>query len=459
MSKENGRIGSYRERIQGLGSVEDVLSFRFSDAAKLYSAYLNPYLVWISRFIGFNKSFRHASGCYLEDSKGSRYLDFLSGFGSLNLGHEPPKVLEALRQVEHYPNILQSYPNPFAGALAQYLVRLTSEKLGKVFFCNSGTEACEAAIKLTRAATGKKVLVYAEGAFHGKSMGSLSISGRERYKKPFAPLLADTKCVPYGDADALDKVLRQGDAVAFIVEPIQGEAGVIVPKNGYLKSVRKICDQHKVLLILDEVQTGMGRTGRLFCYEHDAIEPDVLLLSKSLGAGVMPIGAMLTKNEIWSRAYGSIEKCLLHTSTFGGNTKACAAGIAAIRTLISENVIENAAQTGELLISKLVVMQKRFTVLKAVRGRGLMIGMTLARLKGNKPIMEGALALWVVRQLFKRHKIISAFTLNNYDVLRIAPPLIVGKTEVNFYLNALEDVLKSAEKFARLRLVKETAKV
>lgn len=458
MSDSKNSLSSYKSRIATLGGIEDVLSQSYGTTSKLHSSYINPYVVWISRFMGFGTKLVRAAGLYLYDENNNRYLDFLSGYGALNLGHEPPQVLRALEQVENTPNLIQAYMNPFAGKLAEYLSCLTEQKLTRIFFSNSGSEACEAAIKLARASTGKTLLVFTEGAFHGKTMGSLSVSGREKYKRPFAPMLSGTISVPFGDIESLEKVFAAHNPAAFIVEPIQGEAGVIVPKEGYLKAVRRLCDQYGVLLILDEIQTGMGRTGRMFCYEYEDITPDILALSKSLGGGVMPIGATLAKDNVWKRGYGSLEKCLLHTNTFGGNTRACACGIAAIRTLVEENLINNAGEMGDLLLKKLSALQKRFTVLKSVRGKGLMIGLTLARLKGNKPIMEGALALWVARQLHKRHRIITAFSLNNYDVIRIAPPLIAGREEIDYFLSALEDVLKSAEKFVQFRLVKESAK-
>ena len=262
-------MNQYEKLIDGLGGIEEARALSYSESAKLYSAHLNPFLVLISRFLGFNKKFSRASGCYLYDEEGNRYLDFLAGFGSLNLGHEPEELIDALRQTEHLPNFLQSYLNPFAGKLAQHLSRLTENKLSRVFFCNSGAEACEAAMKLTRASTGKKVIVSAEGAYHGKTMGALSISGREKYKLPFAPLVPETVCIPYNDLQALEEILKTQSVAAFIVEPVQGEAGVIVPDSGYLKGVRKLCDQYDSLLILDEVQSGMGRTGRFFCYEYE----------------------------------------------------------------------------------------------------------------------------------------------------------------------------------------------
>ncbi len=454
MSLEDKGLGGYRKMIEELGGVEDALSLTFQQSAKLHSAYLNPYVVWISRFLGFNKRFVKASGCYLFDEGNKRYLDFLAGFGALNLGHEPPEVIQALRQVENQPNFLQSYLNPLAGKFAEYLVHLTSGKLSRVFFCNSGAEACEAGIKLARAASKKRFLVYTQGAFHGKTMGALSVSGREKYKTPFMPLVPDTISVPYNNEEAVEAVLRKGNVAAFIVEPIQGEAGVIVPREGYLKSIRKLCDEYNALLIVDEVQTGMGRTGRFFCYEYEEVIPDILLLSKSLGGGVMPIGAMLAKDSIWRRAYGSLEKCLLHTTTFGGNSRACACGIAAVQLLLSKGLIKNAETMGKLLLSKLSILQSRYSILKSVRGKGLMIGLSIARVKGKKSLMEGALALWIAGQLLKRHQIITAFTLNNYDVLRLAPPLMVSEEDICYFVNSLEDVLKSAEKFSGFGFLK-----
>jgi putrescine aminotransferase len=447
-------INNLAKVTEELKDVQSALRMEFSETTKLHSAYLNPFLVWISRFLGFNQSFVRASGCYLYDQNGHRYLDFLAGFSSLNLGHEPEEILEALRQVEGRPNFLQSSLNPLAGSLAEHLARLTSDELSRVFFCNSGTEACEAAIKMARVATGKTLLVYAEGAFHGKTLGSLSVSGRKKYKVPFQPLVPDTVSIPYDDESALEAVLKQGNVAAFIVEPIQGEAGVMIPEEGYLKAIRQLCDRFGALLIFDEVQSGMGRTGHFFCCEHEGVLPDILTLSKSLGGGVMPIGATLAKDQIWRKAYGTIEKCLLHTSTFGGNTRACAAGVAAIRTLISKNLMQNADEMGAMLLSRLKDFQGRYGILKSVRGKGLMIGLTVARLKGKKSLAEGAIALWMARRLLVRHRIITAFTLNNYDVLRISPPLLINQEQVDYFTEAFEDVLKAAEKFNFFRLVK-----
>ena len=423
-----------------------------NENTRLHRKYLNPVSAWVSRFIGADRRFIKANGIYLTDVKGNTYMDFLSGFGSLNLGHEPQPVLEALKCVERQPNYLQVSLNPYAAKLAEFLAVVTPGRLSRVFFCNSGAESVEAAIKLARCATGKKILVSTENAYHGKTFGALSVSGKNKFKEPFMPLLPGIKIIPYDNIDALRKVLKEGGVAAFIVEPIQGEAGVIVPRNGYLKKAQQLCRELGALFIVDEVQTGMGRTGKLFCCEYENVEPDILCLSKSLGGGVMPIGAAITTDKIWKKAYGSLETCLLHTSTFGGNSRACACGIAALNATISDNIADNALKQGSYLISQLQDIKKKYSVIKEVRGKGLMIGVHFSRIKGKGPLIEGAITLWVVRQLLRKHKIIAAFTLNNYDVLRIMPPLTVTRPQIDKFIRALSDTLSMTRVLTKLHL-------
>jgi len=438
-------------------NVSDALKLRTGEIAKLHLKYLNPISTWIIRFIGTYRKFIKAKGIYLTDEKNKKYMDFLCGYGAVNLGHEPPEVLAALRAVEGKPNILQASLNPFAAKLAEFLEKITPGKLSRTFFCNSGTEAVGPAIKLARCATGKKILLSTNKAFHGKTFGALSVSGKDKYKKPFEPLVPDTKIIPYDDLEVLEKNLRRRNVAAFIVEPIQGEAGVIVPRKGYLKAAEKFCKKYETLFIVDEVQTGMGRTGKLFCCEYEEIEPDIMCLSKSLGGGVMPIGAMITTDKIWKRAYGTIETCLLHTTTFGGNSRACVCGIAALNTIIKKGLAKSAEVQGEYLVSGLKSLQKRFPMILDVRGKGLMVGINFARLKGKSVLVEGALTLWVTRQLFRKHHILTAFTLNNFDVLRISPPLNVSRGQIDVFLSALEDILTQSRLFARLGLINKSA--
>jgi len=441
------------EKIQQLAREPSAQALSISQTKKLYEQYLNPVLVSLVKIISTDVRFVSAQGMKLHDDRGREYLDFLSGFGALNLGHEPIEVLTALREVEERPNILQPSLNPYAAKLGEYLAALTPGDLSRSFFCSSGTEAVEAALKIARAASDKNVLLSTEGAYHGKTLGALSVSGRNKYKKPFEPLVPGTESIPFNDLDALEKRLSQGDVAGFIVEPIQGENGVIVPAQGYLQGVERICRKYDTYLLVDEVQTGLGRTGSLFAVDDENVVPDVLILSKSLGGGVMPIGAIVTNARIWKKAYGTMETGLLHSTTFGGNTRACACAIAALSSIVGKDLSGNARSLGALLLSGLQDLKKKYSTLEEVRGKGFMIGMTFSRFRGNHPMVEGALTLWIARQLVKRFGIITAFTLNNLDVLRIAPPLIASEKEIHYFLEAMEDVLKRAERFRQFGLL------
>jgi len=299
------------------------------------------------------------------------------------------------------------------------------------------------------------VLVYAANAFHGKTLGSLSVSGKDKYKKPFKPLVSKSRAVPYDDLIALESELAQGDVAGFIVEPVQGEAGIIVPSPGYLKEAEQLCRQYKVLLIVDEIQTGIGRTGKLFCCEYENVEPDILCLSKSLGGGVMPVGAMITTDKIWKKAYGSLTTGFLHTSTFGGNSRACVCAMAALQAVNNKELMGNVVEQGEYFLSRLKSLKEKFPIITQVRGKGLMIGLQFARVKGKIPVLEGAVTLWVVRELARKHRILTAFTLNNYDALRIMPPLNVNCQQIDQFLDALNDVLGRCQLLTKLRVLEK----
>jgi len=430
-----------------------IASLPSKEVMRVHLKHLNSVAARVISFTGLNQQFIKAEGIHLTDAKGRDYLDFISGYGACNLGHEPQEVLSALKAVEGKPNILQSSLNPYAAKLAELLARHSPGRLNRVFFCNSGTEGVEAALKLARIVTGRRILLSTNGAFHGKTFGSLSVSGKNKYRIPFEPLLPDTQRIDYDDLEALEGALRARNVAGFIVEPIQGENGIIVPRPGYLKQAELLCKKYETPYILDEVQTGMGRTGRFLCAEYEEVTPDILVLSKSLGGGVMPIGAMLTTDRLWKKAYGSRETCLLHTSTFGGNSRACACGIAAVTTLLEKNLIPNAYQQGSYLLEKLEDLKNKSSILKDVRGKGLMIGLHFERLKGKQTLMEGALSLWVVRQLFHKYHIATAFTLNNYDVLRIYPPLSVTREQITFFFESLSAVIESMDKLAKWGLI------
>ncbi|NLA57635.1 MAG: aspartate aminotransferase family protein [Firmicutes bacterium] len=430
-------------------TIDDVLNFTQQDVRDLYKEYINPGLAQMLGLLNFDKRFVRASGMEVWDEDGNVYLDFLGAYGALNLGHNPPAVQQGLNKAQELPNLLQASLNAMAAALAHNLAQVTPGNLQRTFFCNSGAEAVEGALKMARIATGRQRIIYCEGAFHGKTLGALSVTGRSKYQQPFAPLIPGCKAVPYGDAVALENELVQGDVAAFIVEPIQGEGGVIVPPEGYLAKAREICSRYGTLLIVDEIQTGFGRTGKLFACEHEDVTPDILCLAKSLGGGMMPIGATVTTPEVWDKAYGSMDKALLHTSTFGGNTRAMAAGIAAITAIVEQDLPRQAQEKGQYFIERLKELQEKHNLITEVRGRGLLIGLEFAKPKGLMDrLTRGAvskfsqeyLGAMVAGELLNRYRIINAYTLNNPNVIRLEPPLIVTKEQIDQVLEALDDI-------------------
>jgi len=434
-----------------LYTIDDVEKLSRNEIRKLYSDYVNSGLASMLGLLNFDKNFVKAEGCYVWDSDGKKYIDYLGAYGALALGHNPPEIQEALSKVKHKPNLLQASLSTYAAVLGHNLAQIAPKGLKHCFFCNSGAEAVEGALKAARAATGKSKIISCEGSFHGKTFGALSATGREKYQKPFAPLVPGFEKVPYNDLNALEEKLKSKDVAAFIVEPIQGEGGIIVPDPGYLKKAQELCHHYNALIIFDEIQSGMGRTGKLFACEYDNVSPDIMTLAKSLGGGIMPIGAFITTEEVWNRAFGGMEKALLHTSTFGGNTWACAAGIASINTIVEKNLPQNALEMGEHLLKGLRELKERYPIIKDVRGRGLMVGFELNTPQGGllNKVTGGAIGnlykeyagAMVAGELLNKHQIITAYTLNNPNVIRLEPPLIITKQDIDALLNALEDIL------------------
>jgi acetylornithine/succinyldiaminopimelate/putrescine aminotransferase len=430
-------------------------------AAQLHERYVNPVLVGLSQKSGFVKTFVRGLGNELWDADGKVYLDFVAGFGSLNLGHNHPAVVSAVRAAldQQAPGFTQAAINPLAAALAEQLVALAPPGLEMVFFANSGTEAVEAALKLARAATGRPGLLHCERSYHGKSLGSLSVTGNATYQRPFAPLLPDCQAIPFGDLEALERALHTRRFAAFIVEPIQGEGGMIVPPAGYLRAARDLCRGVGTLLVVDEVQTGLGRTGTLFAVEEEGVEPDVLTLAKSLGGGLVPLGAMLTRRDLWMKAYGSVQSFALHTSTFGGGSLACAAGLATLRVLREENLCSRAQARGRQLSEGLRELSRHCGLVRGVRGRGLMLGLEfhpmpptmVAHFKGMGPsaattflvpnledLIHSIPGMYAMQILLNAHGIYTQVTRSNPRVLRVQPPLTISEEQVSRFLTALE---------------------
>ena len=424
-------------------TLDEALASSAKETKRRYSSFVNPELASLLALLGLDRKFVRAQGCVITDVEGRDYLDCLGGYGALNLGHNHPEITAVLSRVSEAPNFLQVSLSPLAAALAETLAAVSPGELRMSFFGNSGAEAVEGALKLARAATGRPRLLYCEGSFHGKSFGALSVTGRVRFRERFEPLLPGCEAVPYGDAAALREALGRGDCAAFIVEPIQGEGGIIVPPDGYLKDAERACREASALLIVDEIQTGFGRTGRLFASEWDGAHPDIMVVAKSLGGGVMPIGAYVAREDVWKRAYGTRESCVLHTSTFGGNARACAVGLKAVEIIERDRLSEQAERKGARLLQRLNEIASRSRIVKTVRGRGLLIGVEFAESRVARGLSKEYLASMVAGLLLSEHQIITAYTLNNPNVIRFEPPLIIADDDLERVADAFEQVCTS----------------
>ncbi|QGG47753.1 aspartate aminotransferase family protein [Heliorestis convoluta] len=397
-----------------------------------YEKNINPSMARIFRFMGLGTEAVRAEGSYVYDDQGNCYLDFLGNFGVFNLGHRHPRVLEAVRQqLEKLPQTTRYLVDRPTAELAALLAEVTPGDLQYSFFCNSGAEAVEGAIKLARLSTGKKGIISTFNSFHGKTMGALTVSGRELFRKPCEPLLPQVEHIAFGDIDALKKVIaNHSDWAALVLEPIQGEGGVQVPPKGYLRQVEDICRNEGILLILDEVQTGLGRSGYFFVCEKEEVVPDILCLAKALGGGVMPIGAIVGRPTVWEPF---LENPFIHTSTFGGNPLACAAALATIKVIIEEELVQQSREKGNKALTYLQqVAANHADVIVEVRGQGLLIGIELAH--------EGMGGYMINRMV--EEKIIVGYTLNNSRVIRLEPPLNIAMEDLERALDRIATITK-----------------
>ncbi|TMC20769.1 MAG: putrescine aminotransferase [Chloroflexi bacterium] len=400
-----------------------------------------------SGFIEYRKSVAEAGdfaavewtgrGATFKDALGREYIDCLGGFGLFNLGWAHRKVVGAVQaQLGKSPLPTQELLDPLRGMLAHLLAEITPGDIQYSFFVNSGAEAVEGAMKLAKLYTRKSGFIAAVRGFHGKTTGSLALTGKAIFRRPALPLHNNVYHVPYGDADAVEQQLQiarevGNDIAAVVMEPIQGEAGAIVPPDDFWPRLRHICDEYEVLLIADEVQTGMGRTGKLWGVEHWDVVPDIITSAKALGGGVMPIGAFMSTPKIWCVLNSNP---FIHTSTTGGNPLACAAAIAAIHVTLEEGIVEQAAEKGEYFIQQLQDIAARHSdVYTDITGKGLLIG---------QHFVNDDIGYEVASGLFKRGVLISG-TLNNARAIRVEPPLVITREEIDTILNRLEDTLNS----------------
>lgn len=400
-----------------------------------YEQYINPALAKLFRFMGLGTVEWSADGAILRDVDGKEYIDCLGGYGVFNLGHRHPAVVAAVKeQLDRLPLSSKIFFNRPMAELAEKLAAITPGDLQYSFFCNSGTEAVEGALKLACIHTGRRKIVSTWNAFHGKTIGALSATGRPVFRDPFSPLLADVQHVPFGDGAALRRVM-DSETAAVIIEPIQGEGGIILPPDGYLQEVRAVCDEFGAVMICDEVQTGLGRTGKLFAVEHWGVTPDIMTLAKALGGGVMPVGAYIARPHLWERY---IESPLLHTSTFGGNPLACAAANAAIAAIEQEGLVGRSQTEGEYLLDKLDAIRAKYpAVIAEIRGKGLMIGIEYTK--------EGV-GGFMLSELINAG-ILVAYTLNNPKVMRLEPPLNISRELLDRVVAVIARATEQADEY------------
>ncbi len=432
-----------------LGIVPEALA-RVGETNALAARHLDPSLVEMLRVIGFDRRYVTAQGSWLYDTEGRANLDFHTGEGFASLGHNHPEVravLEATLAAELADGV-QIHYSVLAGMLAQELTARLPESLSATFFGSTGAEVVDSAMKFARAATGRPRLISCDGGYHGVTLGPLSLVGDDFFQEGFGPLLPGCDRVPFGDLDALEAQLRRRDVAAFITEPIQGNL-VNVPSEGYLRGVQELCRRYGTLFILDEVQTGLGRTGTWFARERWDVEPDFITIGKALSGGYMPVAAMVTRREIFQKAVGTLERCFVHQSTYGRNRLSMAAGLASVRIIERDGLVDNAERMGTLLRDGLRELQERYELIADVRGHGLITGIELKAPSDRVGRINwrlfhlasgGLFPQLIVIPLHRDHNVITMVGGKN-DVIKLLPALTVSEAEVNRFLEAFDAVL------------------
>jgi ornithine--oxo-acid transaminase len=440
-----------------LPSVEQLLAARAGEELVLNDRYLNPQMGRILRTLGFDKVWSGGEGAHLIDSDGERYLDLFGGYGVFAIGRNHPEAIAAVEQVmaARTGNLPQLGVTLLSGLLAEQLLARAPDSVAAMVPANTGTEAVEAAIKIARAATGRPRVLYAEHAFHGLTLGSLSLNGGAEFRDGFGPLLPGCDPVGFGDLDALERELARGDVAAFVVEPVQGK-GVNLPPAEYLQGAQKLCREAGALFVCDEVQTGIARTGRFLALEHWSLQPDMVCIAKALSGGLVPIGAVLVSRAAFDSVFDGMERAVRHGSTFGGNDLAAAAALATLRVLDQEGLVAHAERMGALLLELTRPLVERFEVVRDVRGLGLMWAIEF-----GPPAGVGARRLWerverrqpglfsqlVTVPLFHEHRIFCQVAGHHMNVIKALPALVIEEEEIRRFAAALEETIAAAERY------------
>jgi ornithine--oxo-acid transaminase len=443
--------------VQPLPSVRELLAARTGEELALNDRYLNPQMGRILRTLGFDKVWVGGEGAHLIDAAGERYLDLFGGYGVFAIGRNHPEVVAAIEQVleARTGNLPQLGVTLLSGVLAEQLLARAPASVAAMVPANTGTEAVEAAIKIARAATGRPRVLYADHAFHGLTLGSLSLNGGSEFREGFGPLLPGCEAVPFGDLEALERALEREDVAAFVVEPIQGK-GVNIPAAEYLPGAQRLCRQAGALFVCDEVQTGIARTGRFLALEHWGLEPDMVCVAKALSGGFVPIGAVLVSRPAFDRVFDGMERAVRHGSTFGGNDLAAAAALATLRVIEREGLVQRAEHMGTLLLELTRPLVERFEVVRDVRGAGLMWAIEF-----GPPAGVGARRLWesverrqpglfsqlVTVPLFHEHRIFCQVAGHHMNVIKALPALVIEEQEIRRFAAALEQTIAAAERY------------
>ena len=434
--------------------LQELLTAHRGEDLDLWSRTINPQFVRVLRTIGFDRTWARAEGASLFDEDGNRYLDMLGGFGMYNVGRNNPRIRSALEQALELqtPGMLAMGTTLLPGLLADALLALVPARLERCLFTSSGTEAVEAAIKLGRAATRRSRVISTDHAFHGLTLGSLSANGNPEFTDRFQPLLPGFDRVPFGDLEALEVELRREDVAIFLVEPIQGK-GVNLPPEGYLEGAQELCRRYGALFCVDEVQTGLGRTGRMFAFEHWGLEPDLVPVAKSLSGGYVPVGALLMARAVHEAVYDSMENAVAHGSTFAPNELGMAAGLATLHELDGEHLIERSARLGERLLELTRSLVDELDVVHDVRGLGLMWAIEFGEPSSGRiswrmieRIQPGLFAQLVVQPLFAKHRILTQVAGHRLPVVKVLPPLVIEDADIEEFAEALRTAVKRASR-------------
>ncbi len=438
-------------------TIAELLATRTGEEMALNDRYLNPQMGRILRTLGFDKVWAGGQGAHLIDDRGERYLDLFGGYGVFAIGRNHPAAIAAVRETMEAgtANMPQLGVTLLSGVLAEQLLARAPGSVAAMVPANTGTEAVEAAIKIARAATGRPRVLYAEHAFHGLTLGALSLNGNAEFREGFGPLLDGCDPVPFGDAGALSGQLERGDVAALVLEPVQGK-GVNLPPEGYLAEAQRLCRDAGALFVCDEVQTGIGRTGRFLALEHSGLEPDMICLAKALSGGLVPIGALLVSRAAFEKVFDGMERAVRHGSTFGGNDLAAAAALATLRVIDDERLVERSEALGRLLLEETRPLVEEFEVVREVRGLGLIWAIEFGPPPGaiGRRLWEtverrqpGLFSQLITVPLFHRHRILCQVAGHHMNVIKALPALTVSEQEIRRFAAALRETIAAAERY------------